>query len=324
MRAVAEREMVVVAAAEVEAIGIGEARRIAVGGAEQQGDHAALADRYGRRSRSRPLATRSVSLHRAVVAQELLDGRCRSTTDRPAAGAARSGLRSSASTALAIRLVVVSWPAPRMSMVSDSSSVSVSVCPWSSTATSALIRSSRGAAPALGEDRAHVGGDLVIGAFGRRQAVDGLQRIEQHRQRIRPVLELRAVRGRNAEQLGDDDDRQRIGEVVNQLHLAAARATASSSSSTIAWTRAAQPLDHTRRERLVDQPAQARVRRRIGHQQRALDRLDELAGSGRGTAAGAGRRRPAADRPRSAHRRARPRCRRSAAADSVPPRSGCA
>ena len=54
----------------------------------------------------------------------------------------------------------------------------------------------------------------------------GRQRTHEHRAevldgRVRPLLELRAILGGDADDLGDDDDRQRIAERLDEIHPAA-------------------------------------------------------------------------------------------------------
>ena len=115
-------------AADVEAVGIGETRRIAIGGAEQAQHDAAAAQRTAAKIDVVGQHDAVGGLHRAVVAQELLDR----AADQAGSSCRRrrwSGWRSSASTALAIRLVVVSWPAPRIRPQSATSSVPVDASP---------------------------------------------------------------------------------------------------------------------------------------------------------------------------------------------------
>jgi hypothetical protein len=128
---VAEGEVVILAPPEVQGVGVLESARIAVRRREQAEHDPAAAD-AGAGDLEVGRGDAVGRLDRAVVAQELLDR-------------ARAERRIILQPPAFARFVVVSCPAPRIRKQSESSSVSPSVCPWSSTATRALMRSSRGA-----------------------------------------------------------------------------------------------------------------------------------------------------------------------------------
>ena len=129
-------------------------------------------------------------LHRAVVAQELLDGAGRSARDRRCRRSRSPGWRSSASDGVADqvggRLVAgAEDQAHRRQQLGLARALS----PCSSAATSALIRSSRGARRRASKIAAEVGGDLVEGALGLLEAAGAVQRVEQHGEVVGPALE---------------------------------------------------------------------------------------------------------------------------------------
>ena len=72
---------------------------------------------------------------------------------------------------------------------------------------------------------------------------------------------------RHAEHLGDNDDRQRVGEIVNDLEFASIAGLREHVFDDLPDARP-QVLDGPRRERLADQPAQSCVTWRIGGQHR--------------------------------------------------------
>ena len=114
----------------------------------------------------------------------------------------------------------------------DSSS-SESVSPPSSTATSALTRSSPGSFAPLSEERVQVLDEVA------HQSVEPLQlggRERRPHHRVRPLAEAVAVGDGDAEQLGDHRDRQRERERRDELHLAVGD-DGSISPSAISWIR---------------------------------------------------------------------------------------
>ena len=79
---------------------------------------------------------------------------------------------------------------------------------------------------------------------------------------VGPRLELLAVLGRDTDDLGDDDDRQRIGERPHEVDLACVESPVDQLVGDLAHARL-EAADDTRGEGLVHQAAQPRVLRRI-------------------------------------------------------------
>ena len=120
------------------------------------------------------------------------------------------------STPLPIRFTVVSWPATSSRKTIEVSSSSVSRSPPSRTATSAESRSSAGFG-ALGADRAP--GCSRPARWPRRSTRRSRPCAPgDQRRRSRPRNSARSV-VRDAEQLADHGDRQRVGERVDQVDL---------------------------------------------------------------------------------------------------------
>src|SRR5438128_1328665 len=82
-----------------------------------------------------------------------------------------------------------------------------------------------------------------------------------------PLLKPVTVLRRHPEHLGDDDDRQRVGEIVNDLEFASIAGLREHVFDDLPDARP-QVLDGPRRERLADQAAQSCVIGRIGGQHR--------------------------------------------------------
>ena len=121
----------------------------------------------------------------------------------------------------------------------------------------------------LGQERAEVVRDAPAGRRARaRRSIgsDGMPMASRLRvMSDGPLLDRLVIARRHAEHLGDDGDRQGIGQVADHVHRPR-RSTRSSSPSTTSWICAAQALDHPRGERPTDERAQARVVRRIAEE----------------------------------------------------------
>ena len=135
-----------------------------------------------------------------------------------------SGLRQAQYQALPSSLVVVSLPATTMRNRKPMISSSVSRSPSISASSRADVRSSVGAAAALGD---HVGvvADERDGGLdaGRRHVVHALLAVHEQ---VGQAAQLVAVGRGHADQLGDDVHRQLAGEVADEVERAAARAPA--------------------------------------------------------------------------------------------------
>ena len=129
-----------------------------------------------------------------------------------------------------------------------------------------------GRAPTLGEEREQVldeGGQRGVGplCLGRRE------RRAHHRGR--PLAKALAVGNGNAEQLGDHRDRQREGELRDEVHLAGGRDAVDQLVGDLLDPRP-QPFDHARCERLRDEAAEAQVVFAVAVEHVAVDERDEL------------------------------------------------
>ena len=107
----------------------------------------------------------------------------------------------------------------------------------------------------LFEERAQIVDELLHQLA---EACDVVRRERRCHDRVRPRAEAVAVGGGHAEELGDHGDRERKREFLDETHLAARLDPVDQLVGDLldAW---AQPLDHPRRERLRDEPAQATV-----------------------------------------------------------------
>ena len=149
----------------------------------------------------------------------------------------------------------------------ETSSSSVSRSPWSSGEARMLIRSSRGMRAAVADDRLEEGAELLsVCSFARRARLVRMAGADEVDDRLRPAHELLAPLLRRAEQLADHDRRQRVGELGDRVHASLPSASPRR-SSTSSHDRGPQRLEHPGREAADDQPAQARVLRRIRHRQ---------------------------------------------------------
>ncbi|MFN8642092.1 MAG: hypothetical protein U0802_10720 [Candidatus Binatia bacterium] len=273
VRAAAEGEVVVVGPGQVEAIGIGEARRIAVGGGEQAEHDRAAAQRAAAEHHVVGEHHAIGRLHRTVVAQELL---------HRAADQRRIVLQAAALFGMAQQGQDGVGDQVGGGFVSGAEDQPAEGQQLGAAQDVALVLDRHQGAdqvvarrrPARLGDVAQIGGHVLERRLAGAQAAGGLQRVEQRRQRVRPVFEAGAVGARDAEQLGDHHHRQRIGEGGDQIH-APPRPHRLEQLVDQRLDARLQAFDHARREGLVDQPAQARVARRIDHQQRAEDHVDE-------------------------------------------------
>src|SRR6185295_5442658 len=71
---------------------------------------------------------------------------------------------------------------------------------------------------------------------------------------IRPLLELLAIRGRYADDFGNDDDRQRIGQCLHEVDLTLFQRAIEELVCDLVDTRL-EAADDARRKRLTDQAA---------------------------------------------------------------------
>ena len=152
------------------------------------------------------------------------------------------------------------------------SSCSDSVSPPSSTATSALMRSSPGSRRRSSKSACRYATNSAIWTPKRVQLV-GVER--RPHERVRPLAELVAVGRRDAEQLRDHRDRQRERERRHELHLAVGGDGVEQLVGDLLDPRP-QLLDHPRRERLGDEPAQAPVVVAVAVEHVAVDERDRL------------------------------------------------
>ena len=127
------------------------------------------------------------------------------------------------SSALPIRLVVVSWPALRMKMQFCSSSVSVScaalVLAVDQPRQHILLGIARAAA-ALVDQALQIGGEVAHRIVAERQLLRRQHRLERAEDRERPAAQRAALGMRHAEQVADDLDRNRGGEILDQVGAA--------------------------------------------------------------------------------------------------------
>src|SRR5439155_1577554 len=98
----------------------------------------------------------------------------------------------------------------------------------------------------------------------------------QRRQRIGPAFNQFAVRAANSEHLGDDDCRQRVGEVANHVQPASPRGGSKQLAHEVFDLRL-QVLNDARSENFVSEAAQAsmvgRVEEQHPHRERGFQRL---------------------------------------------------
>jgi hypothetical protein len=123
---------------------------------------------------------------------------------------------------------------------------------------------------ALGDEGAEVvgegaaSGDATLAHLGVRRQQD---RVEAARDVQAPALEALVVRHRNAEHLADDNDRQRVGELLDQVHPVVVLHRRQEVIDDLLDMRP-EHLNHARSERLAHQAAQPGVIGRIAIQHR--------------------------------------------------------
>ena len=240
VRAEAEREVAVLLARDVEALGLAEHRLVAVRRAEPRRSPSRprapsrrTAPRRGWRGADRAArATRSAAPPRSRTAR----ARARGAGARARRGARAASARCSRS---------VSWwsrcprRASRISICSSSSKESFE--PSSSACERPVSRSSRGSARRSSTSRRKYSPSSSTIARLRSSVsrLGGANRPDAERldQLVRPVLEARVVLGRHADDLGDDGDRQRIGQRLHQIDVAASRARRRAAASAISIMR---------------------------------------------------------------------------------------
>ena len=110
-----ESHMTIVFAGNVQAVGIGKALRVAVGRPHHRNHRVFALDALAAEFNIGGGNARGV-LAWAFITQAVLPPRKESTTDPTASWLMTSGLRSSVSSPLPIRLVVVSWPPTMVTM----------------------------------------------------------------------------------------------------------------------------------------------------------------------------------------------------------------
>ncbi len=112
------------------------------------------------------------------------------------------------------------------------------------------------------------GGDAAAPDLGIRSEPD---QVEAARDVEAPPLEALVVLDGHAEHLADHHDRNRVRELLDEVHRAARGHTVEQAVDDLLdpWP---QSLDHARRERLADEPAQPRVIRRIAVEHRQAHR----------------------------------------------------
>ena len=139
--------------------------------------------------------------------------------------------------------------------------------------------------PALHDQRAEIVGQRPAGAAPalddgriRRQP----DRVEAARDVGRPAADRRVIVHRHAQHLADDRHRQRVGEVLDDVHAVLPGHAVEQAVDDLLDVRAHR-LDHARRERLADQRAQPRMIGRVAEEHRAREgRLLRLVAVDRG------------------------------------------
>ena len=169
-----------------------------------------------------------------------------------------------------MRLTVVSCPATSNRMHVESSSVSLSMVPPSSTWTNALSRSSPGCSRRSASSSKKYWANWAT-AWLRASMISGVSRKSGSRPRAKAwdhPLNRSWSASWHPEQIADDPDGQRVGERLEEVDPAGLQC-ASSSSSTDLLGPLAQRLDHLRGEGLGHQSPQPGVVRGVPEQERA-------------------------------------------------------
>ncbi len=183
---------------------------------------------------------------------------------------------------LPTRFMVVSKPAMNSRVAVLSSSAWVSLSPAASAASRAPSRSFAGLGPAgldqVGEvlDEVHAGDHALVHGLLVEVAVEQAGGVGG------PALEQLAVRGGHAQQLADDDRRQRVGQVGQHVHLARLDHRVEQLVDQ-RLDAGPQGLHHAGRERLADQRPQPGVVGRVEeHHEAGTDLADRSHGRGVG------------------------------------------
>ena len=224
MNAPAERDVAVVSPADVEAVGVGELRRVPVGRADEGHHHLALAD--GLASDGDVLAGNARgALHRPVVAQQLLHR----APDEPGVFPEAAGAGPDAGAArvpLPIRFTVVAWPASSSRMQVGHQLVGRELVTRLLGGDQAVTCRRAAARGARRRELAEIGGERAARIhaahrhLGVRRQHDGVEAAGDVEP---PALEAPVVRQRDAQHLADHDHGQGIGELLDQVHLVGAR-----------------------------------------------------------------------------------------------------
>ena len=273
VRAAPERVMVHVRARDVEPVGLGIPARIPIGrGQRRQHGLApmdrAAADLPAAASRCAP------SARPATRSAGSPPRRWRSATDRSRSIRSCSGWRSKSQTPLPIRSVVVTLPAASSSLHIVTISRSVSWSPASSTAISALIRSSRGAARRSASARRRYASSSASACATAASSSSVKSGLRPRAWPVGPAFEIVTVHRVDAEHLRDDDHGKRRRERLDQVEPGTPGDALQELVDDLANARR-QPLHGSRREGLADERAQASVSRWILEEQAELPEARE-------------------------------------------------
>src|SRR5882724_166194 len=272
----AEGDVTVVGPREVQAVGIGELRRVAVSGADEGHDHLTLADRPAPDPGFRARHPRR-ALHGPVVPQELLDG----ARDEPrrfaqAAQLARVLQERQDPVADQVDGRLVAGDEQEDARRDQLLLVELVARLLGGDERRQEIAARRGAA--LGDETAEVVADgAASGRAAPRHLRIGRQpdRVETAGDVEAPTLEALVIRDRDAQYLADDIDGDRVGELLDHVHRAHGLGARDEIVDDLP-NAGPQPLDDTRRERLADEAPEPRVVRRIAIQHREPDSAGHL------------------------------------------------
>ncbi len=190
-----------------------------------------------------------------------------------------SGWRSSASSPLPSRLVVVSKPAAKRRMAVEVISSSLRRSSLSLACTRALKRSSHGRrrrSSSSSSKYAAEEGDGLDRRLGLLLAEHGLDPL---RRGADVGLQTRTLGGRDADQLADDRHGERECELGHEVDVAALGQDVEQVVDQLV-DGGPQTFHLARRERARHQPAQAGVIRRVRQQHVVLGRVEEFASAG--------------------------------------------
>ena len=283
MDAVAEREVAVVRAPEVEPVRLPELGRVAVGGVDHQEEAIPSPDVLV----ADPEVLAGDAHHRrsgAVVAQQLLDGRGaqrRILTPGPRFGRVPEQGQRPVPDEVRRRLVTRE---EQQHAARDQLRLAETLASLARHEEGRHEIVGRGV-PAAGDDTLEVVPHLGNRARRPLVLVGCPERApDEARQLVRPRLELLVILGRNAQEVSDHRHGQRIREVPDQVHLPGRGRAVQQELHDLRDPRAPR-LDRARGERAPQRVAESRVHRRIREHDPEPDvtqeRLDGLAGGGR-------------------------------------------